>query len=73
VGPERGSLGARIREARLVPYQGIVGAKEAADDHIAVRLHDGRRLAPHPAADVLARIRALVQAHRPDLWDHDAP
>jgi threonyl-tRNA synthetase len=72
VGPDRGSLGARIRGARLVPYQGVIGAKEAADDHVALRLRDGRRLDPQPAADVLTRIRALVQAHRTDLWDHDA-
>jgi threonyl-tRNA synthetase len=71
-GPERGSLGARIRDARLVPYQGVVGAKEAADGHIALRLRDGRRLDPQPADDVLTRIRALVEAHRTDLWDQDA-
>ncbi|GAA3136655.1 threonine--tRNA ligase [Streptosporangium carneum] len=68
-GPERGSLGARVRQARLVPYQAVVGAKEAADDHVALRLRDGRRLAPRPADDVLARVRALVDAHSADLWD----
>ncbi|MFH9069886.1 threonine--tRNA ligase [Streptomyces alboflavus] len=67
-GPERGSLGARIRAARLVPYQAVVGAKEAADDHVALRLRDGRRLAPRPAADVLARVGALVEAHSTELW-----
>lgn len=71
-GPERGSLGARIRAARLVPYQAVVGAKEAADDHVALRLRDGRRLAPRPAADVLARVGALVEAHSTDLWEDEA-
>ncbi|MFD0415636.1 threonine--tRNA ligase [Streptomyces sp. NPDC127108] len=68
-GPERGSLGARIREARLVPYQAVVGAKEAADDHVALRLRDGRRLDPRPVADVLARVGALVEANSTDLWE----
>lgn len=67
-GPDRGSLGARIREARLVPYQAVIGAKEAADDHVALRLRDGRRLDPQPVSDVLTRIGALIGAHRTDLW-----
>lgn len=46
VGPDAGSLGARIRQSRLVPYQAITGAKEAAEDQVAVRLRDGRRLDP---------------------------
>ncbi|MFI9235345.1 threonine--tRNA ligase [Streptomyces sp. NPDC053079] len=68
-GPEHGTLGARIRLARLVPYQAVIGAREAADDHVAVRLRDGRRLDPRPAGDVLARIGALVDAHSTDLWE----
>jgi threonyl-tRNA synthetase len=71
-GPEHGSLGARIRTHRLVPYQAVIGAKEAADDQVALRLRDGRRLDARPAADVLARIGALVGAHRTDLWDPSA-
>lgn len=71
-GPERGNLGARIREARLVPYQGVIGAKEAANDHIALRLRDGRRLDPRPADDALTRIRSLVDAYSTDLWGGDA-
>ncbi|GGV44664.1 threonine--tRNA ligase [Streptomyces griseoflavus] len=67
-GPDRGSLGARIREARLVPYQAVIGAREAADGHVALRLRDGRRLAPQPAGDALTRISALVEAHSTDLW-----
>ncbi len=67
-GPDRGSLGARVREARLVPYQAVIGAREAADGHVALRLRDGRRLAPQPAGDALTRISALVEAHSTDLW-----
>jgi threonyl-tRNA synthetase len=71
-GPERGTLGARIREDRLVPYQAVIGAKEAVDDHVAVRLRDGRRLDPQPADAFLERIGALIDAHSTGLWD-DAP
>lgn len=70
-GRERGSLGARIRAARLVPYQVVIGAKEAAHDQVALRLRDGRRLDALPATEVLARIGALVDAHSTDLWDTD--
>lgn len=69
IGPERGGLGARIRKARLVPYQAVIGAKEVAEDHVAVRLRDGRRLDPQPVRDFLSRIGALISAHSTDLWD----
>ncbi|WP_413100990.1 threonine--tRNA ligase [Streptomyces sp. Inha503] len=68
-GPDDGSLGARVREARLVPYQAVVGAREAADGRVALRLRDGRRLDPLPVGEALARIGARVRAHSPDLWD----
>ncbi|MFD8452523.1 MULTISPECIES: threonine--tRNA ligase [Streptomyces] len=71
-GPDRGTLGARIRQARLIPYQAVIGAREAADDRTALRLRDGRRLAPQPVDDVLTRINALIAAHTTDLWT-DAP
>ncbi|MFF1272464.1 threonine--tRNA ligase [Streptomyces marokkonensis] len=67
-GPDRGSLGARVRQARLIPYQAVIGAREAADGHVALRLRDGRRLAPRPVSDVLTRISALIGAHSTDLW-----
>ncbi|MBB2913550.1 threonyl-tRNA synthetase [Streptosporangium becharense] len=72
-GPERGSLGARIREARLVPYQAVVGPREAAGDEVALRLRDGRRIDPLPAAEVLARVLALTSRHSPGLWEGDVP
>ncbi|GAA1442830.1 hypothetical protein [Nocardiopsis tropica] len=33
--PDRGSLGARIRAARLVPYQAVVGARAAAEGTVS--------------------------------------
>jgi threonyl-tRNA synthetase len=66
--PDRGTLGARVREARLVPYQAVIGPEEAADGHVAVRLRDGRRLPPQPAEVVLERVRAAVDAHDVELW-----
>ncbi len=71
-GQEHGSLGARIRAARLVPYQAVIGAKEAADERVALRLRDGRRLDALPAADALARIATLIGARSTKLWDGDA-
>lgn len=68
-GPENGTLGARIRTARLVPYQAVIGPKEAANDTVALRLRDGRRLDPLPAEEVLARIGALVEARGVELWE----
>lgn len=67
--PGQGSLGARVRDARLVPYQAVIGAKEAVGDRVALRLRDGRRLDPLPADDVLARVRAVVDARAVALWD----
>ncbi|MER6989249.1 threonine--tRNA ligase [Saccharopolyspora hirsuta] len=66
--PGRGSLGARVREARLVPYQLVIGAKEAADGLVSARLRDGRRLDPQPAAEFLARITDLITSRSTDLW-----
>ncbi|MGW2232110.1 threonine--tRNA ligase [Streptomyces formicae] len=72
VGPEHGSLGARVRAVRRVPYQAVIGAKEAVDGLVALRLRDGRRVGALPAVEVLSRVGALVSAHRPVLWD-EAP
>lgn len=69
VGPRDGSLGARVRSERLVPYQVVIGANEAADGLVALRLRDGRRLEPRPADEILAGVRAAVDARGADLWD----
>ncbi len=69
-GPEDGSLGARVRAARLVPYLAVVGAREAAGE-VALRLRDGRRLAGVPQAQAVARIRAVVDERSPALWDDE--
>ncbi|MGK4579252.1 threonine--tRNA ligase [Kitasatospora sp. HPMI-4] len=66
--PEQGSLGARIRSARLVPYQAVIGAREAAADQVALRLRDGRRIDPLAVAEVLGRIGELVTDRSLDLW-----
>ncbi|BBB02180.1 putative threonyl-tRNA synthetase [Actinacidiphila reveromycinica] len=65
----QGSLGARVRRARLVPYQGVIGAREAADGLVAPRLRDGRRPAPLPGPELASRIAALVGAYGVRLWD----
>ncbi len=57
-----GSVGARIRDAagRKIPYVAVVGAREAAAGLVALRLRDGRRLAPMPAGEAIALISAVV-------------
>ncbi len=68
-GPVQGSLGARIRAARLVPYQAVIGAREADGGEAAVRLRDGRRPGTLPVAGLLDRITARVAARGTALWD----
>jgi len=68
-GPESGTLGSRIRSARLVPYLAVIGDREAAAGQVALRLRDGRRLPALPADAALAGIAAHVTARRTGLWD----
>jgi threonyl-tRNA synthetase len=63
-----GSLAARIRAHRLVPYQAVIGGSEAAAGEVALRLRDGRRLAPMAAAEALSRITELARARSAALW-----
>jgi threonyl-tRNA synthetase len=63
-----GSLGARIRSARLVPYLAIVGDKEAKASEVSIRLRDGRQLPSMSIAAALSAIRTQVESRSPDLW-----
>jgi threonyl-tRNA synthetase len=69
---ESGSLGARIRASRLVPYQAVIGAREAAAGQAALRLRDGRQVPARPAGEVVARIGERVAAHGTELWQEAA-
>ena len=53
---------------RLVPYQAVIGPKEVANEEIALRLRDGRRLDPMSVESALGRIGALVGARSLELW-----
>jgi threonyl-tRNA synthetase len=64
-----GTLGARIRAHKLVPYLAVIGASEAAADEVSIRLRDGRRLPPLSAGEALAKIDGQVKAHTIELWD----
>nr|WP_269450994.1 threonine--tRNA ligase [Streptomyces davaonensis] len=66
--PADGSLGARIRAARLVPYQAVIGEREAGGDLAAVRLRDGRRPGALPVVELLHRIGERVRARGAELW-----
>lgn len=67
--PDQGTLGARIRRARLAPYQAIIGAAEIESGTVALRLRDGRTLDPLPVEDVLAQVSEVVAGRRIDLWN----
>jgi threonyl-tRNA synthetase len=57
-----GSIGGRVRLAaeRKIPYVGIVGKREAAENLIALRLRDGRQLPAMPAAEAIALIASAA-------------
>ncbi|BCY14595.1 threonine--tRNA ligase [Actinoplanes sp. L3-i22] len=61
-----GSLGARIRAASKVPYVAVIGAREAAEGLVSLRLRDGRQLDPMPGAEAIALISAVAAARLPD-------
>ncbi|MEU6716700.1 threonine--tRNA ligase [Nonomuraea sp. NPDC046802] len=56
---DRGSLGARIRAHRLVPYQLVVGPREAAGGRASVRLRDGFQAGEVPIERLAADSRPL--------------
>ncbi len=69
VGPEHGTLAARIRANRLVPYQAIIGKRESELGEVALRLRDATKLPPMSAAEAVARIAKQVAIHSAGLWD----
>src|SRR5262249_62144992 len=62
-GADRGSLGSRIRDTRLVPYQAIIGEREPAAGQVAVRPRGGRQRpalhAPSAIATSAGEVRGL--------------
>jgi threonyl-tRNA synthetase len=63
-----GSLGARVRAGRLVPYIAVAGPAEAAAGTVAVRLRDGRQAGVFPVAEAVSRIAGLVNEYSISLW-----
>jgi threonyl-tRNA synthetase len=57
-----GSLGARVRDARRLPYVAVIGAREAAAGTVSLRPRGGEPV-ERPAAEALALIRS--EAARP--------
>ncbi|MGW0134560.1 threonine--tRNA ligase [Streptomyces sp. NPDC003299] len=68
-GVEEGTLGARIRAARHVPYQAVIGPREAAGGHLSVRLRDGRRPSPVSLPVLLDQVLAATRSRGAALWD----
>jgi threonyl-tRNA synthetase len=63
-----GSLPARIRDHRFVPYQLVIGKAEAATGEASIRLRDGRKLPAMSAAEALTRIDSQVARCSSELW-----
>ena len=64
-----GSLAARIRAHKLVPYQVVIGPAEAGAGEASIRLRDGRKLPAMAASEVLAGIAVRVRARGAGLWE----
>ena len=66
---EDASVGARIRAAagRKIPYVAVIGAREAAEGQVALRLRDGRQVPAMGAAEAVALIRGVADARTPEL------
>jgi threonyl-tRNA synthetase len=64
-----GSLASRVRDAARarVPYAAVIGAREAAAGEVALRLRDGRSLAPMPEPAALDLVAAVADARGLDL------
>lgn len=65
--PDRGTLGARIRGHRLVPYQAVVGAREAGSDTVSLRLRTGLNLDPVPAQAAVDRMQTVTSRFSAEL------
>lgn len=63
---DEGTLGARIRENRLAPYQAVIGAREAEAGALAIRLRDGNQLPPAPIAEALDGLATACDPLRRD-------
>lgn len=65
--PDRGTLGARIRSHRLVPYQAVIGRREAESGAVSLRLRTGSHLDAMPTEQALCRITTTVTQHSHNL------
>jgi threonyl-tRNA synthetase len=65
---EAGSLGARIRSARLIPYLAVVGGKEVEAKCVSLRLRDGRQVGIVSTEEAVAGILARVRSRTHELW-----
>ena len=63
------TLNYRIRhhQSQKVPYMLIVGEREAASEHVAVRLRTGQDLGPQPLSEVIARIQDRIATRSLEL------
>ncbi|HSR83094.1 MAG TPA: threonine--tRNA ligase [Streptosporangiaceae bacterium] len=63
-----GTLAARIRDHKLVPYLAVIGPTEAASSEVSIRLRGGRKLPRMSTAAALAKVECQIAKHLPELW-----
>ncbi|MGI5144196.1 hypothetical protein [Streptomyces sp. CA-106110] len=51
----------------------MIGPREAAADHVGLRLRSGRRQDARPVAEILRRIGKPIELHSTDLLDQSDP
>ncbi len=69
-----GSLASRIREHRLVPYQLVIGKREAAAREVSIRLRGGEQLPAMSVTEALTRIdQHVAKRSSEELADWPTP
>jgi threonyl-tRNA synthetase len=62
-----GTLGARIRDQRLVPYVAVIGEREAESGSVALRLRAGQQAGALAAGAALDRVSGVVAGRGSEL------
>jgi threonyl-tRNA synthetase len=66
-GPERMQKKIRTAQKEKIPYQVVVGQKEAAEGHVSVRMRNNEKLPVMPIEDFKEMILRVIKSRTPDL------
>ncbi len=65
--PDRGTLSARKRNHHRVPYLAVIGAREASDKLVSLRLRDRTQLDPLAAPQAIERVTTTISTRSHEL------